>query len=259
MIRFRKFWSGFVPFALLVVAFSGCATGGRTTGPPRIERAGTGEFVVRVGSAVSFDEIAETVYNEPSLGPAVAELSHLPYAEAVPAGSVLVLPPAGELAARRTVARDVEDLFRRGLETADAGSFAKAADLFREALNKSPGRVDIQYNYGLALLNGDQLNEATRVLKSVASQRPDDAASRYAYGSVLRKWKEHERALREFEAALNADPRHASAAFARARTLEDLKNSSGALDAWKRFVRDFPNHPRRADAQAAVARLEQAR
>jgi len=248
--------------ASAVLLAAGCAPlsgGTRRSGPPVVEQAGTGEVVVRVGSPIEFDDVARLVYDDASLGPAIAELSRLPYAEPVPAGSVLVLPPASELATKRRAAKDTEDLFRKGLASADLGAYEEAAGFFREALAKSPGRADIQYNYGLALSQAGELNEATRALQRAAAQRPGDADYRYAYGSVLRRWREHERALTEFDAALAIDSDHASAAYARAMSLEDLERPSDALRAWRRFVDDFPSHKLRPEADAAIARLEKAR
>jgi tetratricopeptide (TPR) repeat protein len=233
------------------VAGAGCAT---VSGPP-VERSSTGEIIVRLRSSATFDEIAKSAYGDPDLGPVVAQLTHRPYEERVPAGTVLVLPIREVLEQRVTVATDSDKSFELGLAAADAGSYRTAAEHFREALSRSPGRLDVRYNLGLALMHAGDLTEATEILESVARARPDDAESRYAFGSLLRKRNAHKRALGEFEAACRLDPRHAKAAFARARTLEDLDRKDQAAEAWARFLEDFPRDPLADTARRSLSEL----
>jgi tetratricopeptide (TPR) repeat protein len=239
--------------ALAVAAATGlgCAT---VSGPP-IERTSTGEIIVRLRSATSFDDIAESVYGDADLGPSIARLTHRPYEEHVPGGTVLVLPIREVLEQRVTVATDSDRSFELGLAAADAGSYRTAAEHFREALGRSPGRLDVRYNLGLALMHAGELTEATEILESIAKARPDDPDSRYAFGSLLRKRNAHKRALGEFEAACRLDPRHAKAAFARARTLEDLGRSDQAAEAWARFLADFPKDPLAESARRSLSEL----
>jgi Flp pilus assembly protein TadD len=236
---------------MAAASLTGCAT---VSGPP-IERTSTGEIIVRVRSSTSFDDLADHVYGDPSLGRSVARVAHLPYDDGAKAGMVLVLPIKEVLEKRLTVATDSDRSFEQGLAAADAGSYRVAADHFREALSRSPGRMDVRYNLGLALMQAGELTEATEILESVARARPEDADSRYAFGSLLRKRNAQKRALGEFEAACRLDPKHANAAYARARTLEDLGREEEAEQAWVQFLESFPKDPMADSARRSLAEL----
>jgi tetratricopeptide (TPR) repeat protein len=223
-----------------------------------VERAQDGQIVVRADRAMTFERVAEEAYGVASLGPSVALAAGLSYRDGVPAGAVVVLPPRAELDAQVRRGRETEELFQRGLSAAASGSYLTATGHFRDALRQSPGRIDIQYNLGLALFHAGELNDATRILESVAKKRPDDPDARYAFGSVLRRWREHDRALDEFDAALRADRNHAGAAFARAKTLEDLGRSDRAVRAWEDFLQRFPKDPLAASARESLTALRQA-
>jgi tetratricopeptide (TPR) repeat protein len=234
--------------AAAAVAASGCATLSGT----RVERAQTGELVVRVAAPTTFDTLAESVYGDGSLGHTLAVVSHLPYDGGVPRGTVLVLPERGQLDARLQTARESDRLFEQGLAAADRGAFREAADRFEAALAETPQRIDVRYNLGLALMQSGELSRATQLLEQVAEARPDDAESRYAFGTVLRRHRAYVRAYQEFDAALRLDRRHAKAAFARARTLEDLQKWDRAERAWRSFLQEFADDPMADRARQAL-------
>lgn len=239
-----------VPLVVLI-AVAGCAA----LGGVRVERAETGEMVVRTSGRTSFARVAETAYGDSTLGRSVARLAHLPYEDGLPRGAVLVLPARERLQDRVREEEAADREFQLGLAAADVGSFRQAADHFREAVRVAPNRVDVRYNLGLALMQAGELTEATEVLEAVAAARPDDAESRYAFGSLLRRRRAFVRAYEEFDAALAADPHHAKAAFARAKTLEDLGKWDRAERAWREFLADFPDDPLADSARRSLESL----
>jgi tetratricopeptide (TPR) repeat protein len=232
--------AGLVVVGLLTAAMAGCAA---LSGGARVRESSSGQIVVEAGGSQSFDELADQVYGDPKLGRAVAEASRLPYAEGVPRGALLVLPPREKLQDRVAVERYSEELFEAGLAAADAGAYREAAQSFRKSLEVTPGRPDVLYNLGLALLQAGEYEAAEKALRECLDERPDDPAVHYALGSLYRKRRAYRRALAEFDATLEEDRRHTKAAFARARTLADLGEISDAEQAYRQFMRDFPDDP----------------
>jgi tetratricopeptide (TPR) repeat protein len=222
-----------------------------------VQTAQTGETVVRVVRSISPADLADRVYGDPELGPALATLARVAPDASIPPGTVLVLPPREELEGRLRVERATEEHFERGLAAADEGRFREAADLFRRALDSAPHRLDVRYNLGLALMRAGDLPEATPHLEAVAAARPMDAESRYALGSLLRKRRAYERALAEFQAVLDLEPRHPAAQFALARTVQDLGRDREARRQWKRFLRRYPDDPLVPSAQRHLDRVEE--
>jgi tetratricopeptide (TPR) repeat protein len=240
--------------AVLALGVAGCATLG---GSARVRESSSGQFVVEVRGPRTFDELARQVYGDATLGRAVAEASRLPYADGVPRGTLLVLPPLEKLQDRVEVERRSDELFRAGLEAADAGAYREAAASFRASLEITPNRSDVLYNLGLALLQAGEYESATAALRRAAERRPDDPEVHYALGSLYRKRRAWRRALDEFETALRKDRGHAKAAFARARTLADLGEISKAEHAYRSFLRDFPEDPWADRARRDLADLEE--
>lgn len=236
----------------IALLLSGCAT----LSPLQIDTARTGETVVRVRSSRSFDDLAESVYGNPSLGPALAELAGLPYDDPIPRGELLILPPAEELQDRLALVRTAESAFAEGLAAVDRGAYRAAADRFRVALDAAPHRAEIRYNLGLALLRAGDATAATPVLEEAARLRPDHADSRYAFGSALRQRRAYDRALTEFRAAARLDPDHAAAAYAIARTMEDEGELADAKRAYRAFLVRFGNHELARGAEARLEALE---
>jgi len=239
--------------AAVAFAAAGCATVG---GSARVRDTSSGQIVVEVRAPQTFDELARQVYGDATLGRAVAEASRLPYEDGAPRGALLVLPPKEKLAERVAVERRSDELFRAGLQAADAGAYREAAESFRASLEITPGRPDVLYNLGLAALQAGDYEEATSALQEALESRPDDPRVHYALGSLYRKRRAWRRALDEFDAVLRADPDHAKAAFARARTLADLGELGKAGRAYEEFLRDFPNDPWTERARQDLAALE---
>ena len=240
--------------AALALGAAGCATLG---GSARVRESSSGQIVVEVRGPQTFDELARQVYGDATLGRAVAEASRLPYADGVPRGALLVLPPVEKLQDRVAVERRSDELFRAGLDAADAGAYREAAENFRASLEITPNRPDVLYKLGLALLQAGEYESATSALLEAAEHRPDDPEVHYALGSLYRKRRAYRRALEEFEATLRKDRRHAKAAFARARTLVDLGEVSKAEHAYRSFLRDFPDDPWADRARQDLADLEE--
>lgn len=240
--------------AVLALGVTGCATLG---GSARVRESSSGQIVVEARAPQTFDELARQVYGDATLGRAVAEASRLSYADGVPRGALLVLPPVEKLQDRVAVERRSDELFRAGLEAADAGAYREAAESFRASLEITPNRPDVLYNLGLALLQAGEYESATTALREAAEHRPDDPEVHYALGSLYRKRRAFRRALEEFETTLRKDRRHAKAAFARARTLVDLGEISKAEQAYRSFLRDFPEDRWADRARQDLADLEE--
>ncbi len=227
-----------LPALLLAAALlPGCAL----LGPPRVETALTGERVVRIGASTTYADLAEELYGDPELGPALAELAGASPDDRLSHGDVLIAPPRSEIRAKLNVVRSAETHFRDGLAAVDRGSYRQAADLFRKAAEAAPHRTEIRYNLGLALLRVGEAEEATPVLERVAAERPDHADSRYAFGNVLRQRRAWKRAIGEFRAALRLDSSLSGAAYALARTHEDDGDRRAARRAYQDLLARFPD------------------
>jgi tetratricopeptide (TPR) repeat protein len=240
---------GFVLAACLAGCLAGCAS-------TSVRESASGQIVVEARRAQTFDDLAREVYGDATLGRAVAEANRMPYAEGVPQGALLVLPPKEGLGDRVADERRADELFRAGLAAADAGAWHEAAESFRESLAITPGRGDVLYNLGLALMQAGDYEAATSALEEAREERPDDPEIHYALGSLYRKRRAWQRALDEFDATLRGDHGHAKAAFARARTLADLGETAEAEHAYREFLRDFPKDGWADRARQELAVLE---
>lgn len=247
-VLWRRRWA----VGAVCLVLSGCAS----LSPVRIETAQTGETVVRTLSSQSFDELAEAVYGDETLGPALAEFAHLPYRDGIGRGQLLVLPVRAEVEAKLRVVRTADALFDDGLRAADRGAYRQAAEHFRRALAAAPQSIEVRYNLGLALLASGEPEAATPVLEEVAQRRPGHADSRYAFGKVLRERRAWDRATAEFKAAMRLDGDHAEAAYALARTHEDRGDADRAIDAFRSFIRRFPDDALTPLARSRLAVLE---
>jgi tetratricopeptide (TPR) repeat protein len=225
-------------------------------GPLQVETTRTGQTVVRVSSPRSYADVAEAVYGDASLGPALAELAGASPEDRLSRGDVLVVPPRGELEAKLRVVRSADVHYRDGLAAADRGAYRQAADHFRAAAEAAPHRTDYRYNLGLALLGAGEAAAATPVLEQVAHERPDHADSRYAFGNALRQRRAWDRAIGEYEAALRLKSGFAGASYALARTWEDKGNSSRARQAYRTFLARFGDDPLAAKARERLAVLD---
>ncbi|MCA9751971.1 MAG: tetratricopeptide repeat protein [Gemmatimonadetes bacterium] len=214
----------------------------------------TGERVVLVNHPRTFAEIAREVYGDEKPAATLAALAGLPADEPAPAGTVLVVPPAGELESRRQAATAAQREFEAGLTAAKREGDLAASAHFKEALRLAPWRDDIRYNLGLSLLAAGFPLEALPPLEETARRRPDHAESRYALGSALRGLKAWDRAEREFDAAISLAPDHVAARLALARTHWDQGDTEGATAEVRDLIARYPDDPVTKTARQWLAR-----
>lgn len=118
-----------------------------------------------------------------------------------------------------------------GIILSQQGAYPKAIDAFERALVLSPERMDVRFNYALALEKSGRLDEAIVSYSAILSDEPDyeDAAIHLADLYVLRG--KTEQAILTLQGVVNTDRRAYQAALNLAALLERETRYEDALDA----------------------------
>jgi tetratricopeptide (TPR) repeat protein len=223
-----------------------------------VSDSGGGDLRVEVRDAQSFEALARFLYGDARLGPAVAQLSGLPYDEGVPAGVVLSLPPKPAVERHSQEEAKAESLLKKGRSALAAGKFDDAAEKLEAARELRPERSDVLLLLGTAHMRAQRLDEASPLLERAARQRPGDPEARYALGTLYRRQDRLPDALFELEAAIDAlgegggNPR---ISYDHALTLQELGRRTEARDAFQRFLYEFPSDPWAENARRNLEEL----
>ena len=140
------------------------------------------------------------------------------------------------------------DYYTLGLAQFAAGNERDAVAALRQAAALQPGRADIQYRLGVALLDGEKFAEAREPLQRAAQLAPKTAKYRPPLALCLSRLGDRKaaiEALRDF-ASLSPTPEEAALAVKTARSMTDLfrdlpPSARGELEQALGFlVRDAP-------------------
>src|SRR5580765_498681 len=122
-----------------------------------------------------------------------------------------------------------------------AGDIAQAAALAEAAI--ASGQVDPMF-LNLSAWRREEAGDyagAHRLLRQALALAPGDVLVMGAIGAVLRKEHRLPEALAVLDQVVNAEPRHSAAWLERGYTLEALKSETAAAESYKRAVELDPN------------------
>ena len=143
-------------------------------------------------------------------------------------------------------------LFRLGEENALRGEYARACQLYEQALGRAPDFGPARYQLGMALALRGKREEALVQLRRAVASDPRNIESRIGMASVLISLRQLGEAQDALAAALEIDPSHASANY----ELAVLLLMRGQVDASLRHYRAAVNSdPAMADTRR-LARFE---
>lgn len=139
-------------------------------------------------------------------------------AEAVPLGG----------AGFATGERDAEEWFDLGLSL-EATSPRMARELYRRALEVSPGHVDACINLGRLHHEEGELAEARRAYERALEASPDHPTAWYNLGVVLEDLGQIEEAVQAYQRAIAGDPGMADAFYNLARLYDRAGDRAAAI------------------------------
>jgi serine/threonine-protein kinase len=131
-----------------------------------------------------------------------------------------------------------------GNSLATAGSFADAADAYREAVALAPKLVVARINLGIVLGFVGRLKEARKGLEAVVAQEPDNALACYNLGVVLQQQGENAAAIEAYRKAVGSDPGFAEAWSNLGNSLTGLGRREEAVAAFEKALAARPGYAR---------------
>jgi protein O-GlcNAc transferase len=190
----------------------------------------------------------------------------------------------------------VEDLFRRGSASYQAGNLAEAERLYRKVLRAQPkhlGALNLlgilltqigkheeaerairialeinarseatQFNHGVVLKKLQRLPEALNAFDKALALNPQVADTWNSRGAVLNELRRFEEALRDFDQALALKRDFADALYNRGNALQGLKRYEAAIESYDQAIKLNPHHfsayNNRGTAHLLLRRLEDA-
>lgn len=121
-------------------------------------------------------------------------------------------------------------LGRFGRAYSNQKMFAHAVEVFRLAVDKAPGRVDLRAGYAYALIDSGRAPEAIAMLESRMEQMNNSVPLLEAYAEALRAWQEPAQSLLVYERILAIDPGNREAMRNRIFTVARLGAPHRALE-----------------------------
>ncbi|MGE0449654.1 MAG: tetratricopeptide repeat protein [Vicinamibacterales bacterium] len=127
------------------------------------------------------------------------------------------------------------------LDDGDEATSARAAGLYRRALECDPGMVAALINLANIHYAHDELAEAQALYERAIALDPDFFEAHFNLGNIHHDLAEYEEARACYAAALAQNPQYADAHFYLAVTLEKLGLSQDARPHWKAYQQLAPN------------------
>ena len=100
---------------------------------------------------------------------------------------------------------DAYSYVRKADEFVKFGLYERAEDMFRKAIEISPGYADAHSNLGSLFTRMDRVEEAEAEWRRAAELDPDDAATHLGLGIISLNREKYDAARREFETAIRLD------------------------------------------------------
>ena len=136
----------------------------------------------------------------------------------------------------------IKDLVNRGVEETKAGNFARALNLFEEALKNNDRDPTTWYNHGNALEKLGRYQEAISSYERAIEIKPDDHYAWCWRGNALEKLGRYEAAISSYERAIQIKPDDHSAWFNRGNTLHELGRYEAAISSYERAIQIKPDN-----------------
>jgi len=124
--------------------------------------------------------------------------------------------------ARRLDGRAPEWPYLLGVLAEERGDVERAASLYGEALDRSPGAAAARYRLGNVLLVAGRLDDAERAFAALAASAPAEPWGPLGLGRVAQRRGSAETAAGHFERALAADAANAQTAYLLAAAYREL-------------------------------------
>ncbi|MFH1043890.1 MAG: tetratricopeptide repeat protein [Pseudomonadota bacterium] len=124
---------------------------------------------------------------------------------------------------------DLADVYNDMGETLSAnGDHARAAELFKKALNLEPDNAGARYNLAMALAQQGRPAEAIAGFQSLLALDPNNADAHYNFAMALARSAQWDEALRHLRRTIEIDPGDADAHMQAAVILRQLRDPAGA-------------------------------
>ncbi len=101
--------------------------------------------------------------------------------------------------------RDAYDNLKIGMDYAAQGNYEKAIELLKKANELNPSS-DVDYNLGMVYRDMKDYENSAKYFGKVYEKTPDDMNLNYYYGLVLLEQKKYKEALPKFEFILSKEP-----------------------------------------------------
>jgi predicted O-linked N-acetylglucosamine transferase (SPINDLY family) len=137
--------------------------------------------------------------------------------------------------------RDIQQTIAQAVQLHQAGRFAEAERLYREALAVAPGRADLLHLLGLLVGQMGRLDEAVELISRTIAVDPNDAIAHSNLGKLLNDTGRHERAAAVCRRAIELDPKLPDAFNNLGNALADQSPEEAAA-AYRQALAIDPHH-----------------
>eukprot|EP00049_Salpingoeca_infusionum_P018569 m.357822 g.357822 ORF g.357822 m.357822 type:complete len:507 (+) comp17951_c0_seq1:56-1576(+) len=126
-----------------------------------------------------------------------------------------------------------EQLLRNAQTAVESKHYSSSDSFFKQALSICPGAIHIKIQHAEALLEGDKIGEADRIVSNILRTNSMHADALYVRGKCLMKKADVDQAEAHFRRALQSNPDHAAAKRAFKGTKQLVQKKKAGNDAFK--------------------------
>jgi len=127
-----------------------------------------------------------------------------------------------------------------------------AEQYFENAIESSPGDLDVLFNKASYLHNNDRLNEAARILKRIIKADKNYVDAYQSLGIIYIEKDSMQKAYENFNIAVNVNPQFGLGYYYRAYTSENLGNFKAAKADYQNVLNFQPDFERAKEGMARV-------
>ncbi|MCS6885422.1 MAG: tetratricopeptide repeat protein [Acidobacteriota bacterium] len=155
-----------------------------------------------------------------------------------------------------------EKLFKEGNDAFSRGQFRKAAEAYEQALSSCQDEPALWYNYGCALMELEQYEEALVAFRRASELKPEMHIAWFNMGNILTHLGRYDEAVGSYDNAIKARPEHYPSWNNRGCALAREGDYREALESYNRALEIKPDYRpayyNRAYTYAKLGRLEEA-
>ena len=123
----------------------------------------------------------------------------------------------------------------QGIALLNTQQLPQASAVLRKVIAQDPKNTAAWYNLGLVARKNGNTAETIEDFKQAVALDPNNADTHYLLGSGYQQNKDYKNAIVQFQAALQLNPLHASAEFGLARAYQETGAVDNAKQAFQRF------------------------